>query len=416
MSMSLDFPDGYGGPVNADIGPGETAVSLFPYAPWRKVYEFATPVTAILLALHCLYFVTSKWTRPFQAMFICGCTLELVGFVHRIFASRNPFVVSYFVVQYCTIVCAPVFHSAAIYLVLVKILPFLPADASKLSVKHIYIVFGSFTTVAGLIQIVGAGLLGTTVKKLAFGNTASIELATTSHLLTAGLSIQSAGAAIFLAFLVPILLRVLKLPRQAADIELKDLESKGVENRGGATDTDKTPAHEGLNAADNLPDLSTALSVSGTTGSQSSRPTPAPATGIGAPVRYGPGNLPPPWKKPEPEESKSAAQLEASRNEHLRLVVSNLFISTLLILLRTLFRTVSSSQGLFHGAYTSQMAPIIIADALWALYPLGQLIDSINPEGTAYKKEKQAIRFAAIHERAKRKTSKASRPPDLARW
>jgi len=46
------------------------------------------------------------------------------------------------------------------------------------------------------------------------------------------------------------------------------------------------------------------------------------------------------------------------------------------------------------------MAPILIADGLWALYPLGRLISSIDPQGEAVKNEEVALRFAAIQERA----------------
>ena len=153
------------------------------------------------------------------------------------------------------------------------------------------------------------------------------------------MAIQCAGGATFLAVNLPILLRILKLPIISTEIELQNIESGSSANAKDATESEPAPV---------LP-----------------TPVPEPAQNP-KPVIYGPGNLPPPRnarygpgnlppRRADGPDKKSAAQLLAHRHQHMRLVLLNLLVSTLLVLGRTLFRTISSTQGLFKGAYTNQV-------------------------------------------------------------
>jgi hypothetical protein len=129
----------------------------------------------------CRYFVT----------FTIGIIMELIGYVPRYFsASRNPYRVTYFVIQYFFIVCAPVALTAAIYACLYKMAHW--ASTATLSgigskwrrprwILWTFIVADVVTT--GL-QVAGAALIG-----VAESNGKSPV--TANNILLAGLVVQT---------------------------------------------------------------------------------------------------------------------------------------------------------------------------------------------------------------------------------
>ncbi|GKT96269.1 parasitic phase-specific protein psp-1 [Colletotrichum tofieldiae] len=87
-------------------------------------YQPSIPASGTFIAFFALALVVHaiegiKWkTWGFMASMICGCVLEIVGYVGRLLIHDNPFDFEGFLMQIICITVAPVFFSAAIYVLL----------------------------------------------------------------------------------------------------------------------------------------------------------------------------------------------------------------------------------------------------------------------------------------------------------
>jgi hypothetical protein len=131
-----------------------------------------------------------------------ACLMEVVGYVFRALSSnKDPYRITYFVVEYFLIVTAPVLISASIYVCLTKLITWAESEGTDissrsrfLSRKFILWIFISIDVVTTLMQVTGAGLIG--------GSTSKQKDSTTgNNILLAGLAIQTAAFAIFLVLL-----------------------------------------------------------------------------------------------------------------------------------------------------------------------------------------------------------------------
>ena len=191
---------------------------------------------------HFALLVRLRATRIFQGLLSLGCLMEVVGYGFRVTAhctsrardrSRchrrgfelvytlaeqssltysladlchvvSPFKVVYFVIQYFTIVVAPVFFSAAFYLALslaIRRLPYGIGHGLLSFSPRIFVgVFIAADVVTTVIQIAGAALIGVSESSNVRGRGASkVSTKQANDILLAGLSIQTAS---FLAFMV----------------------------------------------------------------------------------------------------------------------------------------------------------------------------------------------------------------------
>lgn len=136
---------------------------------------------------------------------------EIIGYIARtLSARRNPYKVSYFVIQYFFIVVAPVFFAAAIYAVL-SVLIRATLDGTRhapLRPKLILWIFITCDVVATVIQIVGAALIG-----VAYSNRR--DPTNPNHILLAGLVFQAVTFLVFIILLGLFIWRVRQVAFQA---------------------------------------------------------------------------------------------------------------------------------------------------------------------------------------------------------
>jgi hypothetical protein len=118
--------------------------------------------------------------------------LEIIGYIFRSFsANKDPYSVIYFVVQYFFIVCAPVFLSAGIYVILSVLNNRIGRECSPIPPKLLLWVFITSDVVCTIMQVAGAALIGSAQSNNKDPNTGN-------HILTTGLSSQVFVFAIFL--------------------------------------------------------------------------------------------------------------------------------------------------------------------------------------------------------------------------
>lgn len=114
-------------PINPDPGPGETRVNIYGYTPWLGLGIVSVIIFAVGLAFHVAYAIraglavgrqhatpdkrqtitlaeTSGHLVTFETLFSFGCALEVVGYAFRTASSRNPFILTWFILNYFMIV------------------------------------------------------------------------------------------------------------------------------------------------------------------------------------------------------------------------------------------------------------------------------------------------------------------------
>ncbi|KAJ3006682.1 hypothetical protein HKX48_009533 [Thoreauomyces humboldtii] len=191
----MSAPQGYIDPNFPNpLGPGDASIIIYGYTPSFALAVIASALFFLSLVVHLIQVV--RYRTPYFSVLSIGLGLEVLGYVFRALSSRlDPYRVAFFVAQYFCIVVAPVFFSAAIYLVLQKLLLLAPLSKPlPLSPRSIIVIFLSFDLVTTVVQIVGAALIGS-----AESNRRSPT--TPNNILLAGLSIQVASFGFFIVIL-----------------------------------------------------------------------------------------------------------------------------------------------------------------------------------------------------------------------
>ncbi|KZL75900.1 parasitic phase-specific protein psp-1 [Colletotrichum tofieldiae] len=162
-------------------------------------YQPSIPASGTFIAFFALALVVHaiegiKWkTWGFMASMICGCVLEIVGYVGRLLIHDNPFDFEGFLMQIICITVAPVFFSAAIYVLLSQTMSarinFLDRSMSRFSPRLYYWTFIPVDIVSLVLQAAGGALsaVGTTKEDVDQGVDISL----------AGLVLQVASLLVF---------------------------------------------------------------------------------------------------------------------------------------------------------------------------------------------------------------------------
>lgn len=181
-------------------GPQDATIVIYGYTPSLALAVIGAVSFAILTAAHLGQTLRSRsW---YFIIIILGAAMEVVGYIFRALSSRkDPYNVIYFVVQYFFIVCAPVFLSAAIYVVLSRFIQMAGRSFAPLPPKVIIIVFVVLDVVTTGIQIAGAALIGS-------AESDHRDASTANNILLSGLAIQVFAFAVFFALLCVTVLRV----------------------------------------------------------------------------------------------------------------------------------------------------------------------------------------------------------------
>lgn len=182
------------------MGPHDATVIIYGYTPSLALAVVGAVTFGLSTATH---LGQTLWFRTWYFCIITlGAAMEVVENIYRALSSRkDPYSIIYFVVQYFFIVCAPVFFSAAIYVVLSRFIAKAGRRNAPLPPKAIVSVFIVLDVVTTGIQIAGAALIGT-----AESNEKSPE--TANNILLSGLAIQVFSFAVFFLILCACIWRV----------------------------------------------------------------------------------------------------------------------------------------------------------------------------------------------------------------
>ncbi|CAG9992766.1 unnamed protein product [Clonostachys byssicola] len=131
--------------------------SILKYQPSQAASGVFIGIFGLTLLLHA---VQGIWRRTwgFMVCMVCGCILEIAGYVGRLLIHDNPFDFNGFIMQIVCITIAPVFYCSAIYVTLSQVINALDTSISRLKPALFYWIFIPCDIVSLVLQAAGGAL------------------------------------------------------------------------------------------------------------------------------------------------------------------------------------------------------------------------------------------------------------------
>ncbi|KAF4952738.1 hypothetical protein FGADI_6490 [Fusarium gaditjirri] len=137
------------------------------------------------------------------SVFVIGGLVEIIGWAGRTWSSQCPYNTSAFVMQISTLIIAPVFVTAGIYIILGRLIGIFGHDCSILRPNLYLWIFCTCDVISLVVQALGGGMASAAVNKN--GNTAP-----GTHIMVAGIVFQLASMSIFVVLAIDFLIRSTK--------------------------------------------------------------------------------------------------------------------------------------------------------------------------------------------------------------
>ncbi|KAF5670553.1 phospholipid-translocating ATPase [Fusarium heterosporum] len=159
MSMST-LPNGlvtFGPQANCTLDTCPIEASILRYQPNIPANAVFIGVFGLSIVIHAFQGIKMR-TWGFMASMMAGCILEIIGYVGRFIIHDNPFDFNGFLMQIICITVAPVFFSAAIYVLLSQVINFVDPNISRFPPKYFYWIFIPSDIISLILQAVGGAL------------------------------------------------------------------------------------------------------------------------------------------------------------------------------------------------------------------------------------------------------------------
>lgn len=177
--------------------------SILRYQPNLPANAIFIGVFGLSMALHIFQGIKMK-TWGFMASMMAGCILEIIGYIGRLIIHDNPFDFIGFLLQIIMITIAPVFFSAAIYVLLSQVINFVDPSVSRFSPKYFYWIFIPSDIISLILQAVGGAV--------SVVSTAQEDVKTGEDISIAGLVFQVVTLLCFVALFIDYVFRASKSP------------------------------------------------------------------------------------------------------------------------------------------------------------------------------------------------------------
>ncbi|KAJ4209688.1 hypothetical protein NW759_013335 [Fusarium solani] len=159
----------------------------------------------------CVLFLLSTFAHVFQfararrwtsLTFALGAMTELIGWAGRTWSSKCPYNGDAFLMQITTLIIAPTFFTAGLYVILGTLINRLGRSSSLLGPKMYAIVFLTADIVALVIQAIGGALASTEADKI------DGDTETGTNIMVAGIVFQMAAMVVFTGLVLDFMRRV----------------------------------------------------------------------------------------------------------------------------------------------------------------------------------------------------------------
>ncbi|KAK4167971.1 RTA1 like protein-domain-containing protein [Cladorrhinum sp. PSN259] len=168
-----------------------------------------------------------KWT---SFLFAVGSLTELLGWVGRTWSATCPYNQNAFLMQITTLILAPTFYSAALYVLLAILINSLGRQTSLLSPKLYALIFCTCDVLSLIIQAIGGGMAAQATNRKG-GDTAP-----GTHTMVAGIVFQLFTMTIFAGLVCDFLRRVFVLQQrqqQGQSTSTGNINEEGRERKNG---------------------------------------------------------------------------------------------------------------------------------------------------------------------------------------
>ncbi|KAF5243201.1 hypothetical protein FANTH_8300 [Fusarium anthophilum] len=135
------------------------------------------------------------------SVFVVGGLVEIIGWAGRTWSSQCPYNSTAFLMQISTLIIAPVFYTAGVYIILGRLIQVFGRDCSILRPSLYLWIFCTCDVISLVVQAIGGGLASAAVNKVD-GNT---EPGTNT--MVAGIVFQLASMSVFVALAIDFLIR-----------------------------------------------------------------------------------------------------------------------------------------------------------------------------------------------------------------
>ncbi|KAJ5504542.1 hypothetical protein N7463_007416 [Penicillium fimorum] len=173
------------------------------YIPTKAAGITFCVLFGLSMVLHIAQFC---WKRSWWcSVFAIGCLVELIGWAGRTWSSECPYNSNAFMMQISTLIIAPTFFTAGIYILLGRFIQILGHNSSFFTPKQYLWIFCTCDIISLVVQAVGGGL-ASSESGVSGGNTA---LGT--NIMVAGIVFQLVSISIFMVCAIDFLRRIIKL-------------------------------------------------------------------------------------------------------------------------------------------------------------------------------------------------------------
>ncbi|KAJ5918476.1 hypothetical protein N7466_010468 [Penicillium verhagenii] len=159
------------------------------YVPHLSVGIAFCVLFGVSMIAHTIQFCLKR--QWWCVVFTLGCMVELIGWAGRTWSHSCPYNGTAFLMQISTLIIAPTFFTAGIYVLLGRFIQILGPQSSILSPKLYLWIFCTCDIISLVIQAVGGGLASMAVNKVG-GNTAP-----GTHIMVAGIVFQLLSVTVF---------------------------------------------------------------------------------------------------------------------------------------------------------------------------------------------------------------------------
>lgn len=188
----------------------DASIIIYGFVPSKVICILAFILFGLALVLHC--FQAIKYRTYYFLPLSFGIAMEFAGYIPRyLSATKDPYSITYFVIEYFLIVCAPVLITAAFYACLYKMAQWGTRTATR-ATKDIWMkprwILWTFITadvVTTILQVAGAASIG---KAESDKKNPTIP----NNILLAGLAVQTVSFAVFLVVYCCFIQRLVKDP------------------------------------------------------------------------------------------------------------------------------------------------------------------------------------------------------------
>ncbi|KAJ5795558.1 uncharacterized protein N7518_004098 [Penicillium psychrosexuale] len=154
------------------------------------------------LIIHTIQFI---WKRQWWAsVFSVGCLVEAIGWAGRTWSAKCPYNGTAFLMQISTLIIAPTFFTAGIYVVLGRFIQILGRESSFLKPSLYLWIFCTCDVISLVVQAIGGGMAS------GEANTVGGDTATGTHIMVAGIVFQLFSVTIFVICAVDFIRRVMR--------------------------------------------------------------------------------------------------------------------------------------------------------------------------------------------------------------